>query len=108
MASKSVTIVIDDLTGKELASGASETVLFSLDGIRYELDVSTSGAAKLRAALAPYIKAGRKLASQRSGRRSKSGDAAAIRAWAAENGIEVSTRGRIPAAVIAQYEASPH
>ena len=41
----------------------------SLDGIRYELDVSTSGAAKLRAALAPYIKAGRKLASQRSGRR---------------------------------------
>ena len=58
MASKSVTVVIDDLTGRELAEGASETVSFSLDGVRYELDVSNAGAQKLRSTMAPYIKAG--------------------------------------------------
>lgn len=32
--------------------------------------------------------------------------AAAIRAWAAEQGIDVSPRGKIPAAVVKQYEAA--
>ena len=107
MAQKSVTIMIDDLTGKEIPIGSGETISFSLDGVRYELDVDTKGAQKLRSTLAPYVKAGRKLAGQRSARRVKTGaNPAAVRAWAASNGIEVSARGRIPARVIAQFEAA--
>lgn len=32
-------------------------------------------------------------------------DPAAVRAWAAEHGIKVSPRGRIPAAVLERYRA---
>jgi hypothetical protein len=40
-----------------------------------------------------------------SGRRA-AGDTADIRRWATENGIEVSTRGRISADLRARYEAA--
>jgi nucleoid-associated protein Lsr2 len=107
VASKSITVVIDDLTGKELPEGAHETVNFSLDGVRYELDVSPTGAQKLRAALEPYVKAGRRLVSGRTTRRTRSeSNAATIRAWAAANGIEVSARGRISSDVKARFEAA--
>ena len=109
MAQKSVTIIIDDLTGKELPDGAGETVSFSLDGVRYELDVDSKSAGKLRSTLAPYISAGRRLHGRRGvrARRVKTGnDPAAVRAWAASNGLEISDRGRIPAHVVAQFEAA--
>jgi len=41
-----------------------------------------------------------------SGPAPKSGDVAAIRAWARENGYTVNERGRIPAPVMAAYDAS--
>ena len=76
MAQKNVTIIIDDMTGKELADGAGETVSFSLDGVRYELDVDTKSAGRLRSVLAPYIKAGRRLHGTRGvrARRVKTGE----------------------------------
>ena len=110
MAQRNVTTLIDDLTGKELADGTGETVKFSLDGVFYELDVNTRNAQRLRSALAPYVKAGRRIAggrSRRPARRSRiASDPAAVRAWANSNGIPVSNRGRVPAAVIAQFEAA--
>ena len=60
MAQRNVTTIIDDLTGKELPDGTGETVKFSLDGVRYELDVNSRGAQRLRSAFAPYVKAGRR------------------------------------------------
>jgi hypothetical protein len=109
VAQKNVTIIIDDLTGKQLADGAGETVSFSLDGVRYELDVDTKSAGKLRSVLAPYVRAGRRLHGPRtapSRRVQTANDPAAIRAWAASNGIEVNARGRVPAHVVAQFEAA--
>ena len=108
MASKSVTVVIDDLTGKELREGEHETVTFSLDGVRYELDVSPTGAQRLRSAFEPYVRSGRRLVGGgRTRRRTRhAADAATIRAWAASNGIEVSRRGRISASVRAQFDAA--
>ncbi|WP_344428303.1 Lsr2 dimerization domain-containing protein [Pseudonocardia ailaonensis] len=47
--------LLDDLDG----SAASETVAFELDGRRYEIDLSTAHATELRAALAPFLRAGR-------------------------------------------------
>ncbi len=109
VAQKSVIILIDDLTGKELADGTGETVHFSLDGNKYELDIDQKGAEKLRSVLAGYVSAGRRISSSRSGRprRVKTGaDPGAVRAWAAANGVQVSDRGRIPSAVLAQFEAA--
>jgi hypothetical protein len=43
-----------------------------------------------------------------SGRRRSSGDVdpKTVRAWAAENGIAISARGRIPADIVARYQQS--
>ena len=53
IASKTLVILEDNVDGSE----ATETVPFGLDGMSYEIDLSTENAAKLRAALAPYVKA---------------------------------------------------
>lgn len=116
MAQRNVTTLVDDLTGRDLPEGTGETVDFSLDGVRYELDVNSRGAQRLRSALAPYVKAGRRVPGGRSTRGGRStvavrrsrtaADPAAVRAWANSNGITVNKRGRVPGAVIAQFEAS--
>jgi hypothetical protein len=108
MAQKIQTSYIDDLDGSE----AEGTVLFSLDGTQYEIDLSTSHAKELRTALAPYIDAGRKAAGTArrggSGRRSPANGISntEVRAWAKTHGLEVKERGRIPADVITQYRAA--
>jgi hypothetical protein len=51
MAQKHIVQLIDDLDGVE----AQETVSFSLDGTRYEIDLSEDNANRLRDALAVYI-----------------------------------------------------
>jgi Lsr2 len=110
IASKTLVILEDNVDG----SDATETVSFALDGMSYEIDLSTENAAKLRAALAPYVKAveakpaGDREASTpatRNPRRrtTKPVDSAAIRAWAASNGIAVGARGRVPTNIIHQY-----
>jgi len=97
----------DDIDG----SDAAETIAFALDGINYSIDLSEANATKLRDALAPYIAAGERQrgASTRraaaTGRRAGGGTAAtAIRAWAVEQGMPVSARGRVSAEVREAYE----
>ena len=111
MASRVVTELIDDLDGTPLEEGAGETMTFTFDRVEYQVDLSDKNAAKFRKAVQPYIKAARKVGG--TSRRSRVGkgpsstiDAKAIRAWAEENGIELSQRGRIPAHVIEQYRAA--
>jgi len=100
-------VLVDDLDG----APAEETVLFGLDGASYEIDLTSDNASALREALAPYLGHARRTGGRRStGRRpsaqAKSTDSAAIRAWAKQQGVPVSERGRIPASVVAQYEAA--
>ncbi|WP_129841690.1 Lsr2 family protein [Streptomyces sp. RFCAC02] len=108
MAQKVQVLLLDDLSGGE----ADETVTFALDGRTYEIDLNAENADKLRNALDPYVKAGRRAggrASRARGRAASSGggsnqDTAAIRAWARENGHKVNDRGRIPADVLEAYK----
>ncbi len=106
MARHMQVILVDDIDGET----ADETVAFSLDGIEYQIDLSEDNAAALRDALAAYIDSARRIGRKRGAKtgagRAATGDTAAIRAWATENGIAVSKRGRISAAVVAQYEAA--
>jgi hypothetical protein len=103
------TVVIDDLDGSE----AEGTVLFGLDGTHYEIDLNTDHARELRAALARYIDAGRKVTStarraRRNERKAAAGGMsnADVRSWAKAQGIQVKERGRIPADVIGRYRAA--
>ena len=106
MAQRVQVVLEDDLDGGK----ADETVSFALDGTSYEIDLSKKNAAKLRDALAQYVGAGRRVSGRRSGGgrarggRGRSGsDSADIRAWAKDNGYEVSERGRISAEIRAAY-----
>jgi hypothetical protein len=108
MAKKTVVLLEDDIDGSE----ATETLSFALDGSEYEIDLNEGHANELREALARFTNAGRKVSGGR-GRtvaRTKSSqggpDAKAVRLWAAENGINVNTRGRIQAEVMEKYEAA--
>ena len=107
MARSVAVVVTDDLDG----SPDAETVTFALDGVTYEIDLGADNRARLDRDFAPYIEAGRRIS--RSRNRSSQGrpagpriDRAAVRAWAKENGIHVSERGRISADLMSQYEAA--
>lgn len=52
---------VDDVDG----SPAAHTVVFALDGLRYEIDLSDANAAALRDLFAPYVAAGRRAGSKR-------------------------------------------
>jgi Lsr2 len=111
MAQRVIHSLVDDLDGTELDEGAGETVRFALDNVQYGIDLTDKNAAKLRKALQPFIDAGRRVGgpSRRTRTTSKSssnGNAAQIRAWARENGIELSARGRIPAHIVEQYHTA--
>ncbi|MGV9193606.1 histone-like nucleoid-structuring protein Lsr2 [Microbacterium sp. MC2] len=116
MARRIVHQLVDDLDGTVLEVGEGETVLFSLDGTAYEIDLTDSNAAALREALAPYVAAARAVSARsaapstggrrRQQKRAGQRDYAPIRAWAVENGYTVSERGRVPAAVLEAYDAA--
>jgi hypothetical protein len=104
MATKIAVALEDDLEG----GPADETVRFELGGTQYEIDLNKKNAKAFRKQLAPFVeharRAGRGQRRPRtSSSRQRSGD---IRAWANEQGIAVSGRGRIPAEVVEQYEAA--
>lgn len=105
MAQKVRVYLIDDIDG----SDATETVSFSVDGVSYEIDLNEKHAQELRDAFGKWVGHARRAtaATRRSGRRAstpRSSDAAAIRAWARENGYEVSDRGRVSAEIREAYE----
>ena len=91
---------------------AEDTIQFSLDGKDYEIDLSTDNADKLREALRPFAQAGRKTTRSGGARNTRSRasgsdpDTAKIRAWAKENGHEVSDRGRIHQTIKDAYYAA--
>ena len=106
MAQRVNIVLTDDLDG----SDAAETVTFALDGNTYEIDLSTENAAQLRSALSKFVDKARKTGGRAKPgtrrRASASGNATDIRAWAQEQGMTVSARGRVPAEVRAAYEAA--
>lgn len=112
MAQKIIHQLVDDIDNTVLEPGEGETVLFAVDGRRYEIDLTKQNAATLRDTLAPYIRAGRKVGGATkstrptaSTSRRRRSDLVELRAWARENGYTVSDRGRVPAEVEAAYDA---
>ncbi|MBS4103001.1 histone-like nucleoid-structuring protein Lsr2 [Tsukamurella paurometabola] len=113
MARKVTVTLTDDLDD---SVAADETVQFSLDGVQYEIDLSTKNAEKLRKAIRPFTEAARRTggrkqtgtpASSRRGRAAIDREQSkAIRDWAKRAGHTVSERGRISQDVIDAYNAA--
>lgn len=109
MATKTVVQLTDDL---DPSLEATDTVRFALDNTEYEIDLSDAHRNELRSALNTYIQHARKVGGRRgtaaaarpsSTRRT---DLAQVRRWAASNGVELSTRGRLAGGVLAAYDAN--
>lgn len=107
MAQRVHIVLEDDIDG----STATETVLFGLDGVSYEIDLAEKNAAKLRDVMALYVGSARRVSGRGSRKSSRSrttsgASASEVREWARGEGYEVSDRGRVPADVKAAYEAA--
>jgi nucleoid-associated protein Lsr2 len=112
VAQKIQTLFIDDIDG-----GAAEgTVRFALDGTEYEIDLNSKHTDELRSALGKYVSHARKIGggARRGGRSAGRGgrgigstlNTTEIRNWARAQGIEIKDRGRVPAEVVAKYQAA--
>ncbi|KAA0093573.1 Lsr2 family protein [Mycolicibacterium sp. P1-18] len=123
MAERIIRQLIDDLDQTEIVDGKGGSVEFGLRGTTYTLDLTAANIAKLERALAPFVEAAtrasgadparaasapakKKRSSRRTTKRPVTKSTAAVRAWAAENGHDVSPRGRIPAEVSQAYDAA--
>jgi Lsr2 len=108
MARKVNVPLVDDIDG----SDADEAIQFGLDGTHYEIDLNSDHAQELRGQLQRYVKAARKVTGSagRSSRVRRATESDArnkeIRNWARERHLDVNDRGRIPADIVAQYEAA--
>jgi len=112
MAQKVQVLLVDDVDG----GTADETVTFALDGVSYEIDLTTKNAKQLRDTFGTWTGSARKVTGRSSARAARgtgaprrsngSTDATAIREWARSNGHNVSERGRISAEIKAAYEAA--
>lgn len=113
MARKVTVTLVDDVDGQ---ATADESVEFAIDGITYEIDLSSKNADNLRSELSVWVANARKVGGRRRARASVSvgrkrvnidrEQSAAIREWASKNGHAISSRGRIPAEVIDAFNAA--
>ena len=94
------------------------TVTLGLDGKDYETELCPAHSRaleKIAEAIVPHARRvngrmpARKVPGPRGGRVIRTAqsrrDSADIRAWAAQNGHQVSARGRVPAAIVAEYRS---
>lgn len=112
MAQRHIVELIDDIEKTPVDSGGG-THSFALDGREYEIDLNEANVERLREALAPFIEAGRALSRKSKGtntqpltpgRARSREETEAIRAWARQQGHEVSDRGRIAESIIQAYQ----
>ncbi|WP_328390218.1 histone-like nucleoid-structuring protein Lsr2 [Nocardia sp. NBC_00416] len=113
MAKKVTVSLIDDVDGESIAD---ETIEFAIDGVSYEIDLSSTNASKLRDELEQWVTSARRVSGRRrvksavaavGGTKARATmdreQSAAIREWARRNGHKVSARGRISADITDAY-----
>jgi hypothetical protein len=113
--------LVDDIDGSVIDDDSGETIEFAVNGVEYVIDLKAKNATEFHRKLDYYIEH----ATRVGGRRRKPSPAGAtttaktgtpatrdpaqtraIRQWAADEGYEISDRGRIPADIEAAYNAA--
>lgn len=111
MATQTFVTLIDDLDGSE----AIETLVFGLDGATYEIDLNAKNAKRLRDSVAKFVDNARRV--PRAGTpstaklrvtevRHSREHLQAVRNWARRRGYDVADKGRVPVAVMDEFEAT--
>jgi hypothetical protein len=114
MATVTRTYLVDDIDN---STDDVETVRFNAEGTNYEIDLSAANAERLRAKLARFVDAahpGKPATTPPAKRRGPAKATIAstrqqtqdIREWAKLAGLQVSSRGRISATIVDQYNAA--
>lgn len=107
-------VLEDDLDG----GVADKTVEFAWNGDAYEIDLSNKHAGEFEKAMTRWVESARRLSAaarsqvassgsrshSRKGTRTDPAQLAAVRAWAKEQKLPVSDRGRIAASVAEAYQ----
>ncbi len=115
MAERVTIQLLDDLDGSE----ATESIRFAWEGRSLVVDLNQKNADKFRKAIEPFAtvaradgvveapapRRGRPAGSTNREKPERDYDIKDLRAWAAERKIELSSRGRIAAEIVAQYKA---
>ena len=114
MARKVVVELVDDID-ETVFGEDGESIRYGLDGVEYQIDLKDEHATEFRQVLEYYIAhstrvGGRKHRSDRpanltTAKRPRS-ETQKIRAWAIEQGYELSSRGRIPAEIEDAFHAA--
>ena len=94
------TMVIDDVTGDPIKDGDAMKMSLGLDGQWYELEVSSETEGRVREWVEDVLQHARKVSAPKAAR---TYDAAVVRKWAEEQGLEVPARGRLPRTVVDQW-----
>lgn len=109
MVRQTVEKVYSDLSGEELEASTT-SLTFAFDGTQYEIDVTLAEREDFASTLSKFIEAGRPVSARSDSRRAATRSAGPspkdVRAWAAENDLEVPARGRIPARILEAYAAA--
>lgn len=108
MAQKITREFVDDIDG----SPAERTFSFAVDGVSYEIDLSTQNIAEFKSAIGGFIESARKVKGSSSRAHSAGGGGGrqsreqtrAVREWARQHGHSISERGRIPASILQAFD----
>lgn len=111
MAQRTILELVDDLDGGK----ADETVIFALDGVEFEIDLSSDNAARLRDTLAEFVGHARRVGGRKqrgastaktngNGNGNGKPDTQAVREWARSQGENVAERGRVPQALVIRFQ----
>ncbi|ORM38308.1 Lsr2 family protein [Williamsia sp. 1135] len=124
MARKTIEHITDDFDGSELDPSEVIVETFTVNGVDYSLDLGGKSAEKFDKDMQKWIDKATKIGGRQKRSTNKQapaptlaatpaavtgGDKAqlsAIREWARANGYEVSDRGRIPRAIVEEFEAA--
>ncbi|GBF17496.1 nucleoid-associated protein Lsr2 [Rhodococcus sp. Br-6] len=107
MVYKIVVETFDDVDGQKIES-RGETIVFSVDGVEYSIDLRDENAAELRDLLGGYIRRARRIGGHKRWATdlvSESG-VPAVRRWAHENGYPPHHKSRIPRTVLEHFSAA--
>ena len=108
MAQKVTTITLCDIHNDE--TEATSTNSFTLNHTSYEIDLCQKHTDLLNKNVGAFVDNARKTIPARTARKytpaSSNGEAGRVRVWAAENGLVVPARGRVPGLVVSAYAAA--
>lgn len=116
MAKKTIEIITSDLSGEELERGQGRTVTFSVEDSAYSIDLTDDEANEFHETLRKYTSVAARRSSRPAQTRKTSGSSGSsgsgrtseelshVRAWAKENGYEVSERGRIKSEILEAFD----